>query len=269
MRIAKAMAHAGLCSRREAERWIEAGRVCVNGKKLDSPAFTVTPDDTVTIDGKPMPLAGPVRLWRYHKPKGLITSHADPEGRRTIFEALPKDMPRVISIGRLDYATEGLMLLTTNGDLARHLELPATGWQRRYRVRARGAITQDKLDRLSSGIEIGGVRYAPIEARFDRQQGANVWLTMSLREGKNREVKHVTEQLGLEVNRLMRISFGPFTLGDLRAGEVEEIKPRILADQLGARLANEFNLKPTGKHATAAPRPRSLKYRGKKPSSRK
>ena len=265
VRIAKAMAHAGLCSRREAERWIEAGRVSLNGKELNTPAVTVTPDDTVTVDGKPMPLAGPVRMWRYHKPKGLMTTHADPEGRRTIFDALPKDMPRVISIGRLDYATEGLMLLTTNGDLARHLELPATGWQRRYRVRARGSVTQDQLDKLKSGVEIEGIRYKSIDARLDRQQGANVWLTMTLREGKNREVKRVAAHLGLEVNRLMRLSFGPFSLAELRAGEVEEIKPRVLADQPGEKIAAGLGLKSSGTHARAAPKPKSLKFRGKKP----
>jgi len=265
MRIAKAMAQAGLCSRREAERWIEAGRVCVNGKTLDTPAVIVTPGDTVTVDDKPLPRATSVRLWRYHKPKGLMTTHADPEGRRTVFDALPKDMPRVISIGRLDFATEGLLLLTTSGELARHMELPTTGWLRRYRVRARGAITQEKLDKLKSGIELDGVRFGAIEARLDREQGANIWLTMGLREGKNREVKRVAAHLGLEVNRLIRISFGPFNLGDLQAGDVEEIKPRILADQLGSKVASKFGLKATGKHATAAPKSQTLKFRGKKP----
>jgi 23S rRNA pseudouridine2605 synthase len=269
IRIAKAMAHAGLCSRREAERWIEAGRVCVNGKKLDTPALTVTSSDTVTVDDKPLPRAASVRLWRYHKPKGLMTTHSDPEGRRTVFDTLPKDMPRVISIGRLDYATEGLLLLTTSGDLSRHMELPATGWLRRYRVRAKGSITQDALDKLKSGVEIDGVRFGPIEARLDRQQGANVWLTLGLREGKNREVKRVAAHLGLDVNRLIRVSFGPFTLGDLPTGTVEEIKPRVLADQLGAKLAGEFGLKASGKHADVKPKPQTLKFRGKKPPRRK
>ncbi len=265
MRIAKAMAQAGLCSRREAERWIEAGRVLVNGKKLDTPAFTVTPSDNVIVDDKPLPRATSVRLWRYHKPKGLMTTHNDPEGRRTVFDALPKDMPRVISIGRLDYATEGLLLLTTSGDLSRHMELPATGWLRRYRVRAKGAITQDALDKLKQGIEIDGARFGPIEARLDRAQGANVWLTLGLREGKNREVKRVATHLGLDVNRLIRISFGPFALQDLPAGQVEEIKPRVLADQLGEELASKLGLKTSGKHAQAATKPKTLKYRGKKP----
>lgn len=266
MRIAKAMAKAGLCSRREAERWIEAGRVCVNGKVLDTPAVTVTPGDTVTVDNKPLPRAEGVRLWRYHKPRGLMTTHNDPEGRRTVFDALPKDMPRVISIGRLDYATEGLLLLTTSGDLARHMELPATGWLRRYRVRAKGAVTQDALQALKGGVEIEGVRYSGIEAQLDRAQGANVWLTMGLREGKNREVKRVAAHLGLDVNRLIRTSFGPFALGELTPGQVEEVKPRILADQLGAKLAAGFGLKTSGKHASAAPKSKTLKYRGRKPS---
>ena len=269
MRIAKAIAHAGLCSRREAERWIEAGRVSVNGKTLDSPAFTVTPRDNVLVDNNPLPRSEGVRLWRYHKPKGLMTTHSDPEGRRTVFETLPKDMPRVISIGRLDYATEGLLLLTTSGDLSRHMELPATGWLRRYRVRAKGGITQNALDKLKEGIKIDGVRFGPIEAQLDRKQGANVWLTLGLREGKNREVKRVAAHLGLEVNRLIRVSFGPFTLGDLPASQVEEVKPRILADQLGEKLAGEFGLKASGKHADATPKPKTLKFRGKKPPRRK
>jgi 23S rRNA pseudouridine2605 synthase len=265
MRIAKAMAQAGLCSRREAERWIEAGRVSVNGKMLDTPAFTVTPSDDVIVDDKPLPRSEGVRLWRYHKPKGLMTTHNDPEGRKTVFDALPKDMPRVISIGRLDYATEGLLLLTTSGDLARHMELPATGWLRRYRVRAKGTVTQDALNKLKSGVEIEGVRYGGIEAQLDRGQGANVWLTMGLREGKNREVKRVAAHLGLDVNRLIRTSFGPFALGDLPPGQVDEVKPRILADQLGDELASKFGLKTTGKHAEAAPRSKTLKFRGKRP----
>lgn len=266
MRIAKAMAQAGLCSRREAERWIEAGRVTLNGKKLDTPAVTVTPNDTVMVDGNALPRSEGVRLWRYHKPKGLMTTHNDPEGRKTVFDALPKDMPRVISIGRLDYSTEGLLLLTTSGELARHMELPATGWLRRYRVRAKGSVTQDALNKLKSGVEIDGVRYNNIDAHLDRTQGANVWLTMGLREGKNREVKRVAAHLGLDVNRLIRLSFGPFALGDLPAGQVEEIKPRILADQLGDELASQFGLKASGKHAEPAPKSKTLKFRGKRPS---
>lgn len=246
MRIAKAIAHAGLCSRRDAERWIAAGRVAVNGKLLETPACVVGPSDTVTVDGKPLPQAGPVRIWRHHKPKGLVTTHKDPEGRKTVFEALPEHMPRVVSVGRLDVATEGLLLLTSSGELARHLELPATGWLRRYRVRAKGNVTQEQLDALKGGVVIDGVKYGEIDARLDREQGANVWLTVALREGKNREVKRIAAHLGLDVNRLIRVSFGPFTLADLKPGDVEEIKPRILADQLGPELAGKFGLKASG-----------------------
>ncbi len=209
MRIAKAMARAGLCSRREAERWIADGRVAVNGKILTTPACEVGPADKILVDGRPLPAAEPVRLWRYHKIKGLVTTHQDPQGRPTVFDKLPPEMPRVISIGRLDYNTEGLLLLTNDGALARHLELPATGWLRRYRVRARGRVTQADLDKLKDGIEIEGVRYGAIEATIDTVQGANIWLTVGIREGKNREVRKVMAELGLEVSRLIRISFGP------------------------------------------------------------
>jgi 23S rRNA pseudouridine2605 synthase len=243
MRIAKAMAHAGLCSRRDAEKWIEQGRVAVNGKVLTTPAHVVAPGDRITVDGKTLPEAAAPRLWRYHKPRGLLTSHKDPQGRKTVFEALPEGLPRVISVGRLDINTEGLLLLTTDGELARHLELPTTGWLRRYRVRAHGRVTQEALEALRGGVTIDGVRYGPVEARIDREQGGNLWLLLSLREGKNREVKRLAEHLGLTVNRLIRISFGPFQLGDLPPGAVEEIKPRVLADQLGATLAREFGLK--------------------------
>ena len=242
MRIAKAIAHAGLCSRRDAERWIEAGRVAVNGKTLTTPAHVVAPGDRITVDGKPLPKTEAPRLWRYHKPKGLVTSHKDPQERKTVFEALPPGLPRVVSVGRLDINTEGLLLLTSDGALARHLELPSTGWLRRYRVRAHGRVAQAALDALREGITIDGVHYGPVEARIDREQGANLWLTLALREGKNREVKRLAEHLGLVVNRLIRISFGPFALGDLAAGAAEEVKPRVLIDQLGAKLAGEFGL---------------------------
>ena len=243
MRIAKAMAHAGLCSRRDAETWIAAGRVSVNGKVLTTPAHVVSPGDKVMVDGKPLPTLEAPRLWRYHKPRGLVTSHKDPRGRRTVFEALPPSLPRVVSVGRLDINTEGLLLLTTDGALARHLELPSTGWLRRYRVRAHGRVSEEALHRLRAGVTIDGVKYGPVEARIDREQGSNLWLTLSLREGKNREVKRLAEHLGLTVNRLIRISFGPFALGDLADGAVEEVKRRVLAEQLGPKLARDFGLK--------------------------
>jgi 23S rRNA pseudouridine2605 synthase len=243
MRIAKAMAHAGLCSRRDAEAWIAAGRVSVNGKVLTTPAHVVSPGDKIVVDGEPLPAPQAPRLWRYHKPRGLVTSHKDPQGRRTVFDALPPSLPRLVSVGRLDINTEGLLLLTTDGALARHLELPSTGWLRRYRVRAHGRVSEEALHGLRAGVTIDGVKYGPVEARIDREQGSNLWLTLSLREGKNREVKRLAEHLGLTVNRLIRISFGPFALGDLAEGAVEEVKRRVLADQLGPKLAREFGLK--------------------------
>lgn len=242
MRIAKAIARAGLCSRREAERWIAEGRVAVNGRLLSTPAFEVGPKDRVTVDGEPLPAAEPPRLWRYHKPRGLITSHRDPEGRPTVFDRLPEHMPRVISVGRLDFNTEGLLLLTTDGALARHMELPATGWLRRYRVRARGRVTPAALAELTKGITIDGIRYGAVEATLDSEHGANIWLTLGLREGKNREVRKILGHLGLEVGRLIRVSYGPFQLLDLEPGEVEVVRRRVLIDQLGPRLADELGL---------------------------
>jgi 23S rRNA pseudouridine2605 synthase len=236
-RIAKVMARAGLCSRREAEAWIAAGRVAVNGKPIGSPALDVSPNDQVSIDGEPLRQRERTRLFLYHKPRGLLTSHADARGRGTIFAALPKGLPRLISVGRLDLNTEGLLLLTNDGGLARTLELPATGWLRRYRVRAHGRVRQEELDRLHNGITIDAIRYGSIEAKLEREQGANAWLTFAMREGKNREVKNVLGHLGLAVNRLIRVSFGPFQLGDLPEGAVEEVKTRVLRDQLGDRIA--------------------------------
>jgi len=242
MRIAKAMARAGLCSRREAERWIAEGRVKVNGEVLATPARTVGPKDTVIVDGKPLTAPEPTSLWRYYKPRGLVTTHSDPEGRPTVFDNLPAGLPRVVSVGRLDYNSEGLLLLTNNGELARHLELPATGWMRRYRVRAFGFVKQADLDKLKDGIEVEGVRYGPIEATLDTETPSNVWLTVGLREGKNREVRKILGALGLEVSRLIRVSFGPFQLLELPPGQAESVKRRVLADQLGPRLANELGL---------------------------
>ncbi len=243
MRIAKMIARAGVCSRRDAERLIEAGRVRVNGKKLKSPAFNVSLRDEILIDDKPLPQQQPVRLWRYHKPRGRMTSHKDPQGRPTVFEALPEHLPRVISVGRLDFNTEGLMLLTTDGGLARHLELPSTGWRRRYKVRAFGKVSQAQLDRLKGGITIDNVRYGEITAQLERE-GANPWINMSITEGKNREVRRVMEHLGLKVSRLIRLSYGPFQLNELPVGGVEEVRRRVLAEQLGKKLSDEFMLGP-------------------------
>jgi 23S rRNA pseudouridine2605 synthase len=254
-RIAKVIARAGLCSRREAEEWIAAGRVAVNGTTLDTPAHTVGPEDRISVDGAPLPTREPTRLWLYHKPRGLVTTNSDPEGRPTVFERLPEDLPRVMTIGRLDINTEGLLLLTNDGGLARVLELPATGWLRRYRARAHGEVTQPDLDKLQDGVAVDGVLYGPIEATLDRVQGANAWLMIGLREGKNREVKQVLGSIGLEVSRLIRISFGPFQLGDLEPGEVREIRGRILRDQLGERLAEEAGCEfPSGRDAETRPR---------------
>ena len=235
-RIAKVIARAGLCSRRDAETWIAAGRISVNGEIVASPARNVLAGDRIAVDGQPLPTRERTRLFLYHKPRGLLTTHADPGGRPTLFAVLPKGLPRLISVGRLDLNTEGLLLLTNDGGLARTLELPATGWLRRYRVRAHGRVTQDQLDQLRKGITIDGIRYGSIDASLDRMQGSNVWLTFAIREGKKREVKNVLGHLGLSVNRLIRVSFGPFQLGELAAGAIEEVKTRTLREQLGERL---------------------------------
>ncbi|WP_182086715.1 pseudouridine synthase [Aureimonas sp. ME7] len=239
MRIAKRLARAGIASRRDAEGMIADGRVSLNGQRLESPAVDVTVADRIEIDGKALPPIERTRLWLFHKPAGTVTTNRDPEGRPTVFDRLPDDMPRVLTVGRLDINTEGLLLLTNDGGLARTLELPATGWLRRYRVRAHGEIAQEKLDELRQGIAVDGVFYGAIEASLDRTQGSNVWLTLGLREGKNREVKRVLGHLGLEVNRLIRLSFGPFQLGELEEGAVQEIKGRTLRDQLGPSLIEE------------------------------
>ena len=238
-RIAKRLARAGLCSRRDAERLIAERRVRVNGETLSTPAFLVHPGDNIVVDGKPVPAAEPSRLWRYHKPAGLVTTARDERGRATIFDNLPPSLPRVVSVGRLDLTSEGLLLLTNDGGLARHLELPATGWVRRYRVRAFGAIDQAGLDRLKRGITVEGISYGPIEATIDRQQGDNVWLNMALTEGRNREIRKVLEALYLRVNRLIRVSYGPFQLGKLAPSAVEEVPRRVLKEQLGAFFDDE------------------------------
>jgi 23S rRNA pseudouridine2605 synthase len=235
-RVAKVIARAGLASRREAEAWIAAGRVAVNGAVISSPALNVTAHDRISVDGAPLPVAERARLFLYHKPRGLLASHGDPRGRPTIFEHLPKDLPRLVSVGRLDFNTEGLILLTNDGALARVLELPATGWLRRYRVRAHGSVAQDKLDALRAGVTVEGVHYAPIEATIDRVMGSNLWLTFAIREGKNREVRNVLDHLGLSVTRLIRVSFGPFQLGEIAEGAIEEVPTRVLREQLGERV---------------------------------
>src|SRR6266850_4013330 len=236
-RIAKVIARAGLASRREAEAWIVAGRVSVNGAKIASPALNVTRADKIVVDGRPLPGAERTRLFLYHKPRGLVTTSSDPQGRPTIFGALPKELPQLISVGRLDLSTEGLLLLTNDGGLARALELPATGWLRRYRVRAHGKVTQGELDALRDGVTVDGIRYGRIEAVLDREQASNVWITFAIREGKNREVRNVLRHLGLHVARLIRVSFGPFQLGELEEGAIHEVPTRILRDQLGEKLA--------------------------------
>jgi 23S rRNA pseudouridine2605 synthase len=232
-RIAKAIARAGVCSRRDAEKMIAEGRVAVDGEVLTSPARNVTDANAVTIDGKPLAAREQTRLWRYHKPAGLVTTHKDPEGRPTVFINLPRHLPRVVSVGRLDYSSEGLLLLTNDGDMARRLELPASGWTRTYRARLFGKVTQADLDRLAAGVTIQGAKYGPIVADLERSKGMYSWASVSLKEGKNREVKRVMESLGLKVARLIRTAYGPFQLGHLAEGAVEEIPARLWREKLG------------------------------------
>ena len=235
-RIAKVMARAGLCSRREAERWIEEGRVEVNGKKLTTPACVIKSGDRVVVDGNALPEKEPTRLWRYNKPTGLVTSHKDPQGRQTVFQSLPAHLPRVISVGRLDYNSEGLLLLTNDGELARKLELPDTGWTRRYRIRVHGNTDTKSLLSLGHGVTVDGVKYGPITANFDTRTGANAWMTVTLKEGKNREIRKVMEHIGLTVNRLIRTAYGPFQIGNLEQGDAEEVRPKALREQVGMFL---------------------------------
>jgi 23S rRNA pseudouridine2605 synthase len=232
-RIAKVLARAGLCSRREAERWIADGRVAVNGKPLDSPAITITDSDRITVDGRPIPARQATRLWLYHKPRGRVTTARDPQGRPTVFDDLPADMPRVVTIGRLDLNSEGLLLLTNDGELKRRLELPATGWTRRYRVRVHGEVDPAALESLAKGTTVDDIRYGPVRAALDRQQGRNAWLTMGLTEGKNREVRRICEHMGWQVSRLIRVAYGPFQLGHLAPGAVEEVPAKVVREQLG------------------------------------
>ncbi len=232
-RIARRLARAGVCSRREAERWIAAGRVAVDGEVLTSPAVVVGPASRITVDGAPVPAPEATRLWRYHKPRGQICTLRDPQGRPTVFDALPPGLPRVVSVGRLDVNSEGLLLLTNDGALSRRLELPAGAWLRRYRVRAYGRADAGRLAGLARGVTVDGVAYGPVDATLERQQGDNAWLMVSLSEGKNREVRRLMAHLGLTVNRIIRVAFGPFQLGRLAPGAVAEVPPKVLAEQLG------------------------------------
>lgn len=232
-RIAKVLSRAGIASRREAERLIELGEVKVNGKVITSPALNVTAKDKITVRGEPVGQPEPPRLWLYYKPEGLVTSASDEKGRDTVFDHLPEDMPRVMSVGRLDLNSEGLLLLTNDGELKRRLELPSTGWLRKYRVRVNGNPTDPNLEPLRKGVVVDGEKFQPMDVKLDRHQGANAWLTVGLREGKNREIRRAMAHIGLTVNRLIRTSYGPFRLNELKPGEVEEVKARVLRDQLG------------------------------------
>ncbi|MCR9256972.1 MAG: pseudouridine synthase [Alphaproteobacteria bacterium] len=263
-RLAKRMAGAGLCSRREAEAWIAAGRVRVDGALVETPATLVDETSRIEVDGKPIPAKTPTRLFRFHKPAGLLTAERDPEGRPTLFSILPDDMPRVVTVGRLDLTTEGLLLLTTDGALAREMELPSSGFARKYRVRVYGKVEPERLAALKNGIEIDGVKYGSIDAVLERdQEKANSWISVTLREGKNREIRKVMQALSLHVTRLIRVSFGPFQLGQLDRGEVAEIPQRVLKDQLG-HLMGEGK-----KSAPRKPRRPTLTAPGKKPKSRR
>lgn len=268
-RVAKVIARSGLCSRREAEALIQDKRVSVNGAVIESAALDILPSDAVLVDGKPLSVREPPRLWRYHKPKGRVTTHKDPEGRPTVFEGLPESLPRLISVGRPDFNTEGLLLLTNDGDLARHLELPSTGWTRRYRVRAFGQVTEEQLKELAGGVTINKMGYGPIEASVEREQGGNVWISVSIREGKNREVRRIMEHLGLTVNRLIRVSFGPFMLGDMEPGQIEEVKTAVLKDQLGPRLSRQLGVRrePVREERRLAPTRSKPTYLRRKPAA--
>ena len=232
-RIAKRLARAGLCSRREAERWIADGRIAIDGTPITTPATLVTAKSRITVDGRPVAAAEAARLWRYHKPRGLICTNRDPRGRETIFDRLPDHLPRVVTVGRLDITSEGMLLLTNDGELARQLELPSTGWLRRYRVRVHGTVDEQRFAALARGVTIDGVRYGPVQVKLDRVQRANAWLTVSLREGRNREIRKIMEHLGLPVTRLIRTAFGPFQLGGLKAEAVSEVPAKVIAEQVG------------------------------------
>lgn len=256
-RIAKVIARAGRASRREAERLIEAGKVTLNGQPVERAALNVTDKDKIEVDGVPLNAPEPPRLWLYHKPAGLVTTTKDEQGRATVFDNLPEDMPRVMTVGRLDLNSEGLLLMTNDGGVKRRLELPSTGWLRRYRVRVKGRPQDTTLDPLRQGIEIGGERFQPMTVTLDRQTGANAWVTVALREGRNREVRRAMEAVGLLVNRLIRVSYGPFQLGQLKPGEVEEVRGRVLRDQLGLEAPKQD--KPGRAKPTRRRKPQSTK----------
>ena len=244
-RIAKVISRAGVASRREAERLIEAGRVSVNGKVITSPALNITSADKVVVNGKPLKAPEPPRMWLYHKPQGLVSTNSDEQGRTTIFDKLPEELPRVMTIGRLDLNSEGLLLLTNDGGVKRQLELPSTGWLRRYRVRIKGRPTEESFEPLRKGITVDGENFQPMIVTLDRQQGANAWATIGLREGKNREIRRAMEAVGFSVNRLIRVSYGPFQLGELKQGEVQELRAKVIRDQLGLETPDAPPEKPT------------------------
>ncbi|MCV2891544.1 pseudouridine synthase [Lentibacter sp. XHP0401] len=244
-RIAKVISRAGVASRREAERLIEQGRVSVNGKVITSPALNVTSTDKVVVNGKALKAPEPARMWLYHKPAGLVTTNNDEQGRTTIFDKLPEDLPRVMSVGRLDINSEGLLLLTNDGGVKRQLELPSTGWLRRYRVRINGRPTEESFEPLRRGITVDGETFQPMQVTLDRQQGANAWATLGIREGKNREIRRAMEAIGFSVNRLIRVSYGPFQLGELKQGEVQELRAKVIRDQLGLEAPEPEAQKPT------------------------
>jgi len=252
-RIAKVLARAGVASRREAERMIEAGRIAVNGKIIDRAALNVTDAHKITVDGKPINAPEAARLWMYHKPSGLVTTTKDEQGRATIYDDLPEELPRVMSVGRLDLNSEGLLLLTNDGGIKRKLELPSTGWLRKYRVRIKGRPTDDSLNPLREGLTVDGQTFQPMIVSLDRQQGANAWLTVGLREGKNREIRRALSDIGLSVNRLIRISYGPFQLGQMKPGEVVEVRPKVLRDQLGLEGAKPDKPKPLRQRRSRKP----------------